>query len=299
MALSRRSGVGKFRGPGRKGTPAHRQRPCIEGVITGTRPRRQSGHTRRCRDAALSLAKPGRAQVLSIRHRHRLSQAQVPFVWYDILHVVEVLSRFPFVHADARFREMVEGMTAQADEQGRYTATSIYRARRVGLLPTRTAVALAHVRGASGAKNDLVGRNRMNAAELLDIGSRSGAAWSKRWTSSATSSCALCLAKDCGRWHRRLPHRQRRGGWFRHVVTQELGKWPPREEERYSTIASVKALLDEVHQRTDSYLTTVDVADLDQVIAAPWGEEFPCDGRLACAGNTRFTTGERSISCWG
>jgi hypothetical protein len=59
-----------------------------------------------------------------------------PFVWYDILHVVDVLSRFPFVHTDARFREMVETITAQADEacpersrrDGCYTASSMYRA---------------------------------------------------------------------------------------------------------------------------------------------------------------------------
>jgi hypothetical protein len=51
-----------------------------------------------------------------------------PFVWYDVLHVVDVLSRFPFVHADPRFLEMVGTITAQADEQGRYTATSMYRA---------------------------------------------------------------------------------------------------------------------------------------------------------------------------
>jgi len=51
-----------------------------------------------------------------------------PFVWYDILHVVDVLSRFPFVHADSRFQEMVETITAQADEEGRYTASSMYRA---------------------------------------------------------------------------------------------------------------------------------------------------------------------------
>jgi hypothetical protein len=39
-----------------------------------------------------------------------------------------VLSRFPFVHADARFQEMMETVTAQADEEGRYTAGSMYRA---------------------------------------------------------------------------------------------------------------------------------------------------------------------------
>jgi hypothetical protein len=51
-----------------------------------------------------------------------------PYVWYDVLHVVEVLSRFPFVYRDPRFLEMVEVITAQADEDGRYTAGSMYRA---------------------------------------------------------------------------------------------------------------------------------------------------------------------------
>ena len=51
-----------------------------------------------------------------------------PFVWYNILHVVEALSYFPFVHADRRFREMVRIVTDQADEESRYTAGSMYRA---------------------------------------------------------------------------------------------------------------------------------------------------------------------------
>jgi len=51
-----------------------------------------------------------------------------PFVWYNVLHVVEVLSQFTFVHTDPRFREMVGTITAQADQDGRYTASSMYRA---------------------------------------------------------------------------------------------------------------------------------------------------------------------------
>jgi hypothetical protein len=54
-----------------------------------------------------------------------------PFVWYDILHVVDVLSRFPFVHADPRFREMVETIKTGAGAGGRYTAASMYRAWQV------------------------------------------------------------------------------------------------------------------------------------------------------------------------
>ncbi len=51
-----------------------------------------------------------------------------PFVWYDILHVAEVLSRFPFARRDARLGEIIDVITARADEDGRYTAESMYRA---------------------------------------------------------------------------------------------------------------------------------------------------------------------------
>ena len=49
-----------------------------------------------------------------------------PFVWYDVLHVADVLSRFPFARADPRLREMVDTIAAQAGDQGRYTAGSMY-----------------------------------------------------------------------------------------------------------------------------------------------------------------------------
>ncbi len=50
-----------------------------------------------------------------------------PFVWYNILHVADVLSRFPFTHQDPRLLEMIEAITQQADENGHYTANSMYR----------------------------------------------------------------------------------------------------------------------------------------------------------------------------
>ena len=51
-----------------------------------------------------------------------------PFVWYDLLHVSDVLSRYPVARADPRFEEMVSVLTGQADEAGRYTAGAMYRA---------------------------------------------------------------------------------------------------------------------------------------------------------------------------
>jgi hypothetical protein len=45
-----------------------------------------------------------------------------------VLHVVDVLNRYPAVRHDPRFQEMVKAITAQADGHGRYTARSMYRA---------------------------------------------------------------------------------------------------------------------------------------------------------------------------
>jgi hypothetical protein len=58
----------------------------------------------------------------------KFRRLKYPFVWYDILHVTDVLSRFPFARADERLHEMVDTIAAQADGMGRYTAGSMYTA---------------------------------------------------------------------------------------------------------------------------------------------------------------------------
>lgn len=50
-----------------------------------------------------------------------------PFVWYDLLHVMDVLSRFQFVHSDERFHEMVRVLVSMVDPTGYYRAGSIYQ----------------------------------------------------------------------------------------------------------------------------------------------------------------------------
>ncbi len=51
-----------------------------------------------------------------------------PFVWYDVLHVAEVLSRFRAATADQRFAEIVEAIASQADADGRFNAGAMFRA---------------------------------------------------------------------------------------------------------------------------------------------------------------------------
>ena len=50
-----------------------------------------------------------------------------PFIWYDILHVLEALSPYPSVHSDPRFQGMLAAVISQADADGRYTAGAMYR----------------------------------------------------------------------------------------------------------------------------------------------------------------------------
>lgn len=50
-----------------------------------------------------------------------------PFVWYDILHAADVLSRFPFVRSDPRMKNMVSTLTSQTGPDGRVTASSMYQ----------------------------------------------------------------------------------------------------------------------------------------------------------------------------
>ena len=49
-------------------------------------------------------------------------------MWYDILHVADVLSHFDFVKDDDRFKEMVDTIVSKQDAEGRFTPESIWMA---------------------------------------------------------------------------------------------------------------------------------------------------------------------------
>ena len=126
--------LGKFRGPGRKHDPC----PIVN--VFALKALAQASARGKPELLGSPAAHAG-AEMLLWHWEHQAERKiymfgigtdfrklKYPFVWYNVLHVVDVLSRFPFVHADPRCREMVETITAQADEDGRYTAGSMYRA---------------------------------------------------------------------------------------------------------------------------------------------------------------------------
>lgn len=60
-------------------------------------------------------------------------------------------------------------------------------------------------------------------------------------------------------------------GWFQYVVTRSLKEWPVIELESYPDKAAIKAVLAEVHGRTERYLSTLMLPELDRDIVTPWG----------------------------
>jgi hypothetical protein len=49
-----------------------------------------------------------------------------PFVWFDVLHVLEALSPYPWVWADRRFLELLKRVTDKADARGRFTPEAVF-----------------------------------------------------------------------------------------------------------------------------------------------------------------------------
>lgn len=52
---------------------------------------------------------------------------KAPSIWYDILSVAGVLSKYPFAHKDRRFQEMMQIIASKQDPRGFYTPESVYQ----------------------------------------------------------------------------------------------------------------------------------------------------------------------------
>jgi len=53
---------------------------------------------------------------------------KAPFIWYDIMHVLDVLSQFDWPRNDTRLREMSEIVKSKADKEGKFMPESEWKA---------------------------------------------------------------------------------------------------------------------------------------------------------------------------
>jgi hypothetical protein len=121
--------LGKFRGPGRKEDPCPFANLAMLKALSEIEEYRASAACHAGTETILALWEES-----AKRHPYMFymgtdfRKLKVPLVWYDILHVLDVLSRFPWVREDKRFLDMLAILKDKADPQGRYTLESIWTA---------------------------------------------------------------------------------------------------------------------------------------------------------------------------
>lgn len=121
--------LGKFRGPGRKDDPCPFATLAMLKALSEIEALRDSLACHTGADTLLALWSKS-----TTRHPYMFymgtdfRKLKVPFVWYDLMHVLDVLSRFSWLKEDARFLDMLEILKSKADRQGRFTLGSIWTA---------------------------------------------------------------------------------------------------------------------------------------------------------------------------
>jgi hypothetical protein len=121
--------LGKFRGPGRKEDPCPFATLAMLKVMSRV-PELQDGKSARIGVEALLTLWDGSKE----RHPYMFfmgrdfRKLKAPMFWYDILHVLDILSHFKWARKDKRFKDMLSIVESKADDEGRYVPESIWTA---------------------------------------------------------------------------------------------------------------------------------------------------------------------------
>ena len=121
--------LGKFRGPGRKGDPCPFANLAMLKALSVIEELRDSHACQIGAETLLTLWSES-----STRHPYMFymgtdfRKLKVPFVWYDLMHVLDVLSRFSWLKNDSRLLDMLGILKDKADQQGCFTLESIWTA---------------------------------------------------------------------------------------------------------------------------------------------------------------------------
>ena len=121
--------LGKFRGPGRKDDPCPFANLAMLKALSEIEELRDSGACHTGAETLLTLWSESATQHPYMFYMGTdFRKLKVPFVWYDLIHVLDVLSRFPWLKKDKRLLDMFGILKSKADQQGRFTLESIWTA---------------------------------------------------------------------------------------------------------------------------------------------------------------------------
>jgi hypothetical protein len=119
--------LGRFRGPGRKEDCCPYATLAMANLLAQIPEYRDSSAATNSVETLLRLWEHSREQHPYIFYMGTdFRKLKAPSLWYDILSVAGVLSRYPRTHADPRFQEMIAIIASKQDESGFFTPESVY-----------------------------------------------------------------------------------------------------------------------------------------------------------------------------
>jgi len=137
ISLSRENGwpcavskeLGKFKGPGRKGDPCPYATLIMLKALLQFPQWRDSKEAHAGAESLLNLWQRSReAHPYMFYMGTDFRKIKAPYIWYDILHVLDTLAQFCWLKNDSRLLEMRQIVTSKADKDGKYTPESEWKA---------------------------------------------------------------------------------------------------------------------------------------------------------------------------
>jgi hypothetical protein len=121
--------LGKFRGPGRKGDPCPYTTLVMLKMLLQFEEWAESKEVHVGAESLLDLwSKSRELHPYMFYMGTDFRKLKAPFVWYDILHVLDTLSQFSWLKGDPRLQEMEWTVKSKANDKGRYTPESEWKA---------------------------------------------------------------------------------------------------------------------------------------------------------------------------
>jgi hypothetical protein len=121
--------LGQFRGPGRKGDPCPYANLIMVQLLAQLPAWRQGPAIRAGAESQLNLwARRREEHPYQFHMGTDFCKPKAPLVWYDLLHVLDVLSQLPWLAGDERLRDMLAVLSGRADAQERFTPQSVWTA---------------------------------------------------------------------------------------------------------------------------------------------------------------------------
>ncbi len=121
--------LGSFRGPGRKEDPCPFATLAMLKAVSQYPQWADSPVSRAGVETLLSLWQDSRTRHPYIFYMgNDFRKLKAPLVWYDLLHVLDVLALFPWALSDPRFLSMVDVLRCKANDQGQFTPESVWMA---------------------------------------------------------------------------------------------------------------------------------------------------------------------------